>query len=558
MLTIKQRRLISYESITIYEKTYRLPIIKNTKLKKIQKKIRDCQIFIKDGVRYRNDFWGLIKRKKEISQAEIFQEIQLLMRDYTHVIDFLENYKDSYQDFLLKFTDDWKSLFTQKYLEIKKLNEERNKLEIKNQNNYQILDKLKREKKENLKSILLLSNTNFLMLEKVELLSNGIKNLAEDTKNQKQTIQKIVKELEVYQEFYEYQIKATKVRQEIAKIAETAINFENYLQDYFSPFQSLIDEVVKVDENFYATVGEIKSLANNFLMGESNLLRLEAAEDISTNIINSIVASYEKKERLNDALFQSQLLNQQVQNLNFEDEIALENATELISNYIYKQFVDQRKVLGVVEKKFSSSISVVATEVTEAQLTNDKITATEEFKSSKNIDYTHLQNLLAQHKWKEADMETTKLMLQVIGKSYWNEVYKEDIQNFSCKHLQTIDQLWKQYSHGYFGFSVQQSIWNEIGGQVDYETEKRLGDRLGWRKEGNWLDYDQLTFKLSSTTPIGHLPAKWLHYDQEAFDSSPNSSAEPLSMGAWRVGSWLIWQMHLFFSRVKICNVTCP
>ena len=196
MLTTKQRKLITYESITIYEKTYRLPIIKNTKLKKIQKKIRDSQRFIKEGIRYRNDFWGIIKRKKEISQGEIFQEIQLLIRDYSHVIDFLEYYKDSYQDFLLKFTDDWKSLFRQKYLEIKKLNEERNKLEIKNYKNSQIIDKLKLEKQENLKSILLLSNTNLLMLEKVELLSDGIKNLAEDTKNQKQTIQQIVKDLE--------------------------------------------------------------------------------------------------------------------------------------------------------------------------------------------------------------------------------------------------------------------------------------------------------------------------------------------------------------------------
>ncbi|MFN6558740.1 MAG: hypothetical protein RMY28_002895 [Nostoc sp. ChiSLP01] len=53
---------------------------------------------------------------------------------------------------------------------------------------------------------------------------------------------------------------------------------------------------------------------------------------------------------------------------------------------------------------------------------------------------------------------------------------------------------------------------------------------------------------------MGHLPVKWLHYDQDIFDLSPNSSAEPLSMGAWRVGSWLVWQMHLFFSRAKMCN----
>lgn len=143
-----------------------------------------------------------------------------------------------------------------------------------------------------------------------------------------------------------------------------------------------------------------------------------------------------------------------------------------------------------------------------------------------------------------------------MGKNDWNEVYKEDINNFSCQALHTIDRLWQQYSRGYFGFSIQQSIWSEIGGQVDYETEKKLGDRLGWRKEGVWLEYDQLTFNLSPMTPMGYLPVKWLHYDQSIFDLSSNSSVEPFSMRAWRVGSWLIWQMHLFFSRVKICNDT--
>ena len=164
-----------------------------------------------------------------------------------------------------------------------------------------------------------------------------------------------------------------------------------------------------------------------------------------------------------------------------------------------------------------------------------------------------MRDLLAQHSWKEADIETTKLMLKVMGKKYWNEVYQEDIDNFSGQDLQTIDQLWEQYSYGYFGFSIQQTIWSEMGGQIDYETEKRLGERLGWRKEDKWLDYEALTFKLSPMTPMGHLPAQWLHYDPN-FELSAQASTEKLSMGAWRVGSWLVWQMHLFFSRVKSCN----
>jgi hypothetical protein len=555
MLVKRQKQLITYESITIYEKNYKYPILKNSNLKRVQKKIKKCQNLIKDGTKSHTYFWGVFKRKQEINQSEVLAEVKLLIKDYSLLLDFLEDYKNSYQDFLLKFIDDWKELFSQKYLEIKKINEERSKLEIKNSDNPQIIEKLKWEKEENLKSTLLLSNTNLLILEKVKLLSEGIKELTEDTKKQQQAIQQIVKDIELYQEIYEYQIKATKIRQEIARIAETAINLENSLQDYFSPFQSLIDEVVKVDANFYATVGEIQNLTSSTLNPQANLLTIQDTNTASHNILNLLVASYEKKDRLQDAFLQTQFLNDEVYNIDLnKEEINVNQAIYLISNYMSTQLVAQKKVLGIVETDVVSLPFQPFIEKTEETLANNNIKFTQEFKS--NTDYATLQHLLANYKWLEADIETAKLMLQVMGKSYWNEVYKEDILNFPCQAFHKIDQLWQQYSHGYFGFSVQQSIWNEIGGQVDYESGKKLGDRLGWRKEGNWLNYNQLTFKLSPTTPMGHLPVKWLHYEQDIFDTSPNSSVEPLSMGAWRVGSWLVWQMHLFFSRAKVCNET--
>ncbi|WP_334878517.1 GUN4 domain-containing protein [Nostoc sp.] len=560
MLTRKQKQLVTYESITIYETHYKFPTLKNPKLKKVQRKIRKCQSLIKEGTKYYSYFWGIIKWKKQINQGETLAEVKLLIRDYTQVLDFLESYKNSYQNFLLNFIDDWKNLFNQKYDEIRKVNEQRNKLEIKNHTNPQIIDNLKWEEEENLKSILLLSNTNFLILEKVKLLSEGIKNLAEDTKNQKQAIQKILKDIEVYQEIYEYQVRATKIRQEIAKIAETAINLEKSLQDYFSPFQSLIDDVVKVDADFYAIVGEIQNLASSTLNSQINLLTIQDTSTMSHDILNLLVASYDKKDRLQDAFFQSKLLDLQVHDFDLsKNKITLNQAIYLISNYMSTQLVAQKKVLGIEEANIVSLYPQLSIEKTElAEQPNNDTEFTTEFKSNWNIDYRKLQNLLTQYKWQEADIETAKLMLKVMGKNDWNEVYKEDIINFSCQAFHKIDQLWQEYSHGYFGFSVQQSIWNEIGGQIDYETEKRLGDRLGWRKEGNWLNYDQLTFKLSPTTPMGHLPVKWLHYDQNILDIPSHSSTTPLPMAAWRVGSWLVWQMHLFFNRAKTCHETLP
>ncbi|MEM7579498.1 MAG: GUN4 domain-containing protein [Cyanobacteria bacterium P01_A01_bin.80] len=558
MLAKQQKKLITYETISIYEQNYQVPVLKNNGVKTVQRKIRERQKLIKEGVRYRRNFAGIIKRKQSISQGEILDEIQLFIKDYIHLIDFLENYKDTYQKFLLILTDNLKKLFKKKYLEIKTLEDERSKLELKNQNNYKIIDTLKWEKQENFKAVLLLSNAYFLMLEKISSISEAIIKLAEDNKNQKKLIQQIVKDLEVYQEIYKYQTKTHQVRQEIAKIAKVAINIENSLHEYFSPFQSLIDEVVKVDEYFYATVGDIKNLGDNILKYQSNLFNLEESRSISDSFLDFMVTSYEKKARLKDAFIQSQLLDWQTHNFNTQDnDMFLENSIDLISNYISKQLTDQRKLLDIPEVNLSSKTPLPTAKKTELiELPDNQVTFPKKFLSNDNIDYTQLRDFLAQHKWKEADIETAKLMLAIIRKNYWNEVYQEDIENFPCQEIHIIDQLWEQYSYGYFGFSIQQTIWSEMGGQVDYETQKKLGDRLGWRKEGNWLDYEQLTFKLSPMTPMGHFPSKWLHYDQNSANLSSQSPKENISMAAWRINSWLVWQMNLFFSRVKSCHET--
>ncbi|MFM7369726.1 MAG: GUN4 domain-containing protein, partial [Sphaerospermopsis kisseleviana] len=321
------------------------------------------------------------------------------------------------------------------------------------------------------------------------------------------------------------------------------INFEDSIQDYFSPFQSLIDEVMKVDEYFYATVGDIKNLGENILNYQSNLFTTEDNEAFSQTFLDFMVKSYEKNSRLKDVLIQSQLLNWQSPNFDTsENGLFLGQGIDLISNYISQQISQQIQTLDKAEVNLVSTSSLVTTQKTELmEVANNQISSQPEFLINQNIDYTKLRDLLAENKWQEADIETAKLMLKVMQKNYWNEVYQEDIENFPCQDLHIIDRLWEQYSYGYFGFKIQQTIWSEMGGQIDYETEKKLGDRLGWRKDGKWLDYEDLTFQLSPMTPMGHLPAKWLHYEPNNLKFSSSSSTENQSMAAWRVKSWLIW-----------------
>ena len=124
------------------------------------------------------------------------------------------------------------------------------------------------------------------------------------------------------------------------------------------------------------------------------------------------------------------------------------------------------------------------------------------------VNYRKLSQLLAARRWKEADFETRGILLQVAERTAEGWIRAEDFKKFPCEDLCTIDRLWLDYSNGRFGYSVQKQVWESIGGKIDidYTIWCRFGDRLGWRRDGNWLNYSDLTFD-RDTAPLGHLPA---------------------------------------------------
>ncbi len=129
--------------------------------------------------------------------------------------------------------------------------------------------------------------------------------------------------------------------------------------------------------------------------------------------------------------------------------------------------------------------------------------------SDRGVDYSKLRDLLKAGKWKEADQETAKVMFQVANRNKEGWFRIEDIDNFPCTDLRTINQLWLDYSEGKFGFSVQKEIYHCLGGTRDYNREvwEAFGDAVGWRKGGSWLYYQDLTFLREA--PSGHLPVAY-------------------------------------------------
>ena len=128
-------------------------------------------------------------------------------------------------------------------------------------------------------------------------------------------------------------------------------------------------------------------------------------------------------------------------------------------------------------------------------------------KSEKGVDYTKLHNLLAAGKWKEADEETANVMLEAASRESEGWLRDKDLDNFPCEDLRTINQLWLHNSNGKFGFSVQKEIYESLEGtrEYNYEVWNSFGDRIGWKKAENWLDYEERTFNLDEA-PTAHLP----------------------------------------------------
>ncbi|MFM6487700.1 MAG: protein kinase domain-containing protein [Dolichospermum sp.] len=109
-----------------------------------------------------------------------------------------------------------------------------------------------------------------------------------------------------------------------------------------------------------------------------------------------------------------------------------------------------------------------------------------ELKSDVGMDYRKLRDLLKAGKWKEADEETLRVMLAVAKREREGWLNVENIDNFPCADLRTIDQLWVKYSNGRFGFSVQKQIYHVMNAFIEVIAEqenmtKKSGESSGTR-----------------------------------------------------------------------------
>lgn len=131
------------------------------------------------------------------------------------------------------------------------------------------------------------------------------------------------------------------------------------------------------------------------------------------------------------------------------------------------------------------------------------------------VDYTRLQEFLANQKWRNANEETSQLMLKATNRERQGWIPTSEIKSFACWDLATIDRLWSEYSQGRFGLKVQYQIFIDTGNRpgklLAVEKYQDFGDRIGWRADNDWIIFkENLNYSLDA--PIGHLPAPRREY----------------------------------------------
>ncbi|NJM46781.1 MAG: GUN4 domain-containing protein [Alkalinema sp. RU_4_3] len=114
--------------------------------------------------------------------------------------------------------------------------------------------------------------------------------------------------------------------------------------------------------------------------------------------------------------------------------------------------------------------------------------------SKPDLDYERLQLLMKSGEWSEANRLTSNIVLTLGGQFERGYLTFEDIKQIPCGDLRLVDNLWRYYSKGRSGYTVQAQIWRRQG----EKNIERFEDVTGWSARKLIPD--------PKSAQIGHLP----------------------------------------------------
>jgi formylglycine-generating enzyme required for sulfatase activity len=309
--------------IKIYQRTYSLPVLGGGKLDSLQAEIRSGSEGLQRGYIEREQnfedkgFFGkkIIKKvvKQELKFEDRFVELDKLVKNYDAVIETLQTHQGEYQEFFENLADEIREIVTRKCADIANVEKERLEFECiaRQENDDDLLQIAASQKAQILETAKAIGYAAILMLKKLDLMSASLEKIANDQQTQRDVLESMVKKLSVQKRAYEIQLKINRLQAEAAELTKIALNFENYMESFLGSFQTLLGNVAKVDKDLSGAMNEIKQIAEMAMSQQTGNLPMN--DRSSQKILDFLVASDLKKERLLDALENSRNANGEVE-----------------------------------------------------------------------------------------------------------------------------------------------------------------------------------------------------------------------------------------------------
>lgn len=119
------------------------------------------------------------------------------------------------------------------------------------------------------------------------------------------------------------------------------------------------------------------------------------------------------------------------------------------------------------------------------------------------LDLEQLDDLLRYGRYRDADRETLRQLLQSAGRdpqSVWTHLLSlDDVGRIAADDLRHIDECWRRHSGGQFGFQAQ----FDAAEQASWDATA-FANQVGWHPQDRWLRYSEARW--TSAAPRGHLP----------------------------------------------------
>ena len=203
---------------------------------------------------------------------------------------------------------------------------------------------------------------------------------------------------------------------------------------------------------------------------------------------------------------------------------SIENITDLVNSFVESNQRKRKSLIKKIESSADSLFEVADTFLKESERGGDdwakgwilqvlKMHRPEFFENDiynnwfltyteRKINFDKLQLNLLEQNFEEADRLTSSILRELAGKVAEKRgyVFYSEVKNMPGKDLETLDRLWKIYSQGKFGFSIQAKLLKSVGKRYDL-----LWPRIGWKKDGIWTRYPS-AFSWSLDAPDGHMP----------------------------------------------------